>query len=129
VSTEQGGWDPVTRLDDILRSKELRAHALRAALTSAVDRLKHLGALRVTLFGSLATGETDVGSDLDLVVVMPSTRSGRAWRRVLYEQVPGDVAIDMLVYAENEWERELPINSFLRDIQKHGRVVYEKTVQ
>jgi len=119
----------VTRLDDILRSKELRAHALRVALTSAVDRLKHLGALRVTLFGSLATGETDVGSDLDLVVVMPSTRSGRAWRRVLYEQVPGDVAIDMLVYAENEWERELPINSFLRDIQKHGRVVYEKAVQ
>jgi len=119
----------MSRLDGILRDKDLRARELRAALASAVDYLRELGALKVTLFGSLASGETDVHSDLDLLVVMPATRSGREWTRVLYEQVPGDVAIDLLVYAENEWARELRVNTFLRDIQARGRVVYEKTLQ
>jgi predicted nucleotidyltransferase len=125
----RGGVHAVSRLDGILRDKELRARELRAALASAVDCLRELGALKVTLFGSLVSGETDVDSDLDLLVVMPATRSGREWTRVLYERVPGDVAIDLLVYAENEWGRELRVNTFLRDIQARGEVVYEKTLQ
>jgi len=40
-----------------------------------VDHLRELGALKVTLFGSLVSGETDVGSDLDLLVVMPARPS------------------------------------------------------
>jgi len=119
----------MSRLDGILRDKDLRARELRDALASAVDYLRELGALKVTLFGSLVSGETDVDSDLDLLVVMPATRSGREWTRVLYERVPGDVAIDLLVYAENEWGRELRVNTFLRDIQARGEVVYEKTLQ
>ncbi len=44
-------------LDAVLGRKEMRARALREALSATVERLKGLGALRVTLFGSLAQGE------------------------------------------------------------------------
>ncbi len=116
-------------LDGVLRRKEMRARALREALSATVERLRQLGALRVTLFGSLARGETDLGSDLDLLIVMPATRSGRDWSRKLNAELARDVAMDLLVYAEDEWESELPRNSFLRHIEELGRVVYEKAVQ
>ncbi len=115
-------------LDGVLRRKEMRARALREALSATVERLKQLGALRVTLFGSLARGETDLGSDLDLLIVMPATSSGRDWSRKLNAELPRDVAMDLLVYAEDEWESELPRNSFLRHIEELGRVVYEKAI-
>lgn len=116
-------------LDDILRRKRLRANRLNAALGTALGSLRDMGALKAVLFGSVARGEADIGSDLDLLVIMPATKSGREWTRLLYDQVPRDVGIDFLVYNEEEWDRELPISSFLRHIQEHGRVVYEKAVQ
>ncbi len=119
----------MTDLNEALRRKKRRAEALDAALARAVGRLRDLGALRVTLFGSAARGETDLGSDLDLLVIMPATGTGREWMRQLNDKLSRDVAMDLLVFAEDEWERELPRNSFLRYVQEHGRVVYEKALQ
>ena len=104
-----------------------RAKALAVALDEALAGLRELGALRVVLFGSFARGDIDVDSDLDLLVVMPDSKSGHDWTRLVYDRVPRNVAVDFLVYARDEWERELPRNSFLRHIETHGRVVYEKT--
>ncbi len=119
----------MTSLEEARRHKADRARALDSALASAVGYLRGLGALRVILFGSVARGELDLGSDLDLLVVMPDTRSGREWIRLINAEIPRNAAIDLLVYAESELAREIPRNSFLRDIQERGRVVYEKALQ
>jgi len=116
-----------TDLGDIRERRVKRAKALAVALDEALAGLRELGALRVVLFGSFARGDIDVDSDLDLLVVMPDSKSGHDWTRLVYDRVPRNVAVDFLVYARDEWERELPRNSFLRHIETHGRVVYEKT--
>jgi len=84
--------------------------------------------VKVVLFGSVARGEVDVDSDLDLLVLLPGTKSGREWRNLIYEKTSRDVAADMLVYTVDEWEREKPVSSLLQAIAREGRVVYEKGV-
>ncbi len=84
-------------------------------------------------YGSLSLAlwlrvRSDLASDLDLLIVMPATSSGREWSRKLNAELPRDVAMDLLVFAEDEWATELPGNSFLRHIEERGRVVYEKAV-
>jgi predicted nucleotidyltransferase len=57
---------------EVARAAEARrratAAAIRARLPAVVDELVRLGALRVILFGSVARGEADDDSDLDLAV-------------------------------------------------------------
>lgn len=121
------GVTPLT-LDEALRHKEMRVKALEASLAATVERLRTLGAIKVTLFGSLTRGEVDLGSDLDLLVVMPANSSGREWSRRLSAEIPRGVAMDLLIYGEDEWKGELPRHSFLRHIQEQGRVGYQKGV-
>lgn len=88
-----------------------------------------MGALRIILFGSLATGEVDVNSDIDILVVMPETKNGKEWSRLVYDCVERGAASDIVVFNRKEFETELLINSFLRRIIDTGRVVYEKASQ
>lgn len=46
-------------------------------LFNILEELKKLGALKIILFGSLIHGDVDVNSDLDLLVIMPNTKSGK----------------------------------------------------
>jgi len=57
--------------------KEGEREKLQTSLDSIVSQLRNIGALKIILFGSLAEGDIDVYSDLDLLVIMPSTMSGK----------------------------------------------------
>jgi len=116
----------MSRLDDILLRKERRKARLQSALDSVVNHLKSLGALKIILFGSLARNEVDVHSDLDLLVIMPNTRSGKEWMKLIYERGNSGVACDILAYNEEEFEENLPVSRFLKNVVKTGRVLYEK---
>ncbi|MGQ9631854.1 MAG: nucleotidyltransferase domain-containing protein [bacterium] len=118
----------MSRLKQILRRKEEREAKLKSALASIVDQLKALGALKIILFGSLARGDVDVYSDLDLLAIMPPTRSGKEWMKFIYENVERGIASDIVVYNQREFEEESPTSSFLRDVLSSGRVVYEKAL-
>jgi predicted nucleotidyltransferase len=117
----------MSRLKGMLERKNRRKVALQSALNLIVKQLREMGALRIVVFGSLATGEVDVDSDIDILAVMPETRSGREWSRLVYDGVERGVASDMIVFNRKEFEAELPVNTFLRRIIDTGRVVYEKT--
>jgi hypothetical protein len=76
-----------------------------AAAAALADRLAaaHPGLLRLGYFGSYATGDWGVGSDLDLVAVVatserPFIERGRQWD-VTDLPVPAEI----LVYTEAEW--------------------------
>ncbi|MEN2983656.1 MAG: hypothetical protein ABDH25_01350 [Dictyoglomaceae bacterium] len=43
-----------------------------------LEELKKLGASKIILFGSLAHG------DVDLLVIMPNTKSGKEWSNLIY---------------------------------------------
>lgn len=115
------------RLRDILVRKGARRVALQSRLDAIVSQLAELGAAKVILFGSLARGEVDVHSDLDLLVIMSPAKSGKEWSKLIYEKVDRGIATDIVVYNEDEFKDELPVSSFLRNTVRSGRVVYEKT--
>jgi predicted nucleotidyltransferase len=114
-----------TTLDEIQARKEKRKIALQNALDRITAQLRDMGALKVIVFGSFARGDVTSGSDLDLVAVMPSTKSGKEWRGQIYEEVDRDVDCDILAYTQEEVERLLPVSGILRTALQTGRTVYE----
>lgn len=71
----------------ILQKKEERRTKLQRSLNSIVQSLKEMGAQKIILFGSLASGDVDVNSDLDLFVLMPSAKAGKEWTDIIYSTV------------------------------------------
>jgi len=116
---------PVSRVKEILQRKEQRKARLQASLDSIVNQLKGIGALKIILFGSLARGEVDINSDLDLLVLMPSTKTGKEWMDIIYDTIERRIASNIMVYNQKEFHDKLPTSSFLQNISK-GKVVYEK---
>jgi predicted nucleotidyltransferase len=112
-------------LSKIQGKKERRRARLQEALDSLVKELATLGAFRIILFGSFARGEVDVSSDLDLLVIMPSNKTGRQWRDLIYGTVKRTGAADLIIFSEKELGENLPSSSFLQRAVK-GKVVYEK---
>ena len=119
--------NPMSRLEEILRRKENRKTRLRVSLDSIVRQLKKIGAIKIILFGSLVKGEIDAYSDLDLLVIMPPTRSGKEWMRFIYENVERGCASDIIAYNQKEFEENLPASIFLKHVLGSGRIIHEKT--
>ena len=111
---------------EILKRKKEREVLLEVSLKDILRQICELGALKVYHFGSSARGEVDTHSDLDLLIVMPATKSGKEWMKLLYGTVEKKVASDMLVYNQKEFERDLSSSRFLQNVIKGGKVVYEK---
>jgi hypothetical protein len=107
--------------------KEKRKARLQEALDSLVKELTALGVLRIILFGSFARGDVDVSSDLDLLIIMPSDKTGRQWRDLIYGTVERTGASDLIIFNEKELRENLPSSSFLRRAVQ-GKVVYEKAL-
>ncbi len=118
----------MTKLEEILQRKKERESRLMTAMSAIVSQLVTLGALKIILFGSLSIGNVDEGSDLDLFVIMPSTRSGKEWSKLIYGNVERGVASDIIVYNQEELEENLTASRFLRDILSSGKVIYEKSI-
>jgi len=118
----------MSQLKEILQRKRGRQEKLKSSLASVTRQLSDLGALRIILFGSLAEGDVDVSSDLDLLVIMPPERSGKEWMKLIYENMDLGIASDIIIYNDRELEENLAKSSFLRGILDSGRTVYEKTL-
>ncbi|NLJ61175.1 MAG: nucleotidyltransferase domain-containing protein [Firmicutes bacterium] len=118
----------MSRVQEILLRKRARELRLKSSLAYITEQLCDLGALKIVLFGSLARGDVDTDSDLDLLVIMPASVSGKEWTDIIYTQVERGIASDIIVYSQDEFESRLPESSFLQDIMASGRVVYEKAI-
>jgi len=116
----------VSKIQEINARKNERKNKLLITLEKITTQLKMMGALKIVLFGSLSRGEVDTNSDIDLLIIMPSTKTGKEWLNIIYDQTDRKVAIDIIVYNENEFYKEFPFNSFLKNIS-NGKVIYEKT--
>jgi predicted nucleotidyltransferase len=117
----------MSRVREILQKKERRKARLNSSMKLIIRELEKMGVIKIILFGSLVEGEIDIHSDLDLLIIMPSSRSGRQWMKLIYETLSREVASDLIVYNEDEFEEKLKISRFLQSIVNSGRVVYEKT--
>lgn len=100
-----------------------RRRQLERELSRIVAALPQLGVRRAVLFGSLAEGGVGVSSDLDLILIVPSTEPFSARCTRFYEALAPTVSTDLLVYTPEEFEalRQRP---FLRQALARARVVY-----
>ncbi len=81
----------------------------------------------VLLYGSYARGTPHEWSDIDLAVISPDFEGVPMWRRqevLAHLAALSDVRIEPIGYPSSEYHSPGP-HSFLREIIRTGRVVYE----
>ncbi|MFX0114737.1 MAG: nucleotidyltransferase domain-containing protein, partial [Candidatus Hodarchaeota archaeon] len=78
------------------------------------------------LFGSFAQKIVDFNSDLDLLVIMPPSRSGKEWMKLIYAEVERTISSDIIVFNCQEFNEKLPKSAFLQEIVNSGVILYEK---
>jgi predicted nucleotidyltransferase len=98
---------------------------LRLEMERIVHALKTMGAERIILFGSLARGQENISSDVDLIVVMDSPLDFVSRHGHIYRQLCPAVDADILIYTPEEFARvrETP---FLQHVLKEGILLYAK---
>jgi len=112
-----------------------RIVARKALLEQELSRfvallIEHFSPEKIILFGSLATGEIEEWSDLDLVVIqhtdLPFLERSKAALRLLRPRV----GVDVLVYTPQEFEQLCRERRFFREeILRKGKVIYERSRQ
>lgn len=124
-------------LKRIRAEKKKRERAIADNLERIKSYLVDNGARKIVLFGSFAdiselpekSRGVRRGTDLDILCVMPSTKTGREWMSQIYAEVERDVDCDILAYTEEELSRTIPVSGFLRHALETGKVVYEERSQ
>ena len=88
---------------------------------------------RVIVFGSSVEGTVGDDRNLDIAVVFDDPNGGfdrlqtKLGIRRRIRQINAEVAIDLVVYTESEYQRAAPAHSFLHsEIIDRGTIVYEK---
>lgn len=113
-------------LKSIYQRLEQRRERLEKGLKEIVRQLKGMGALKIILFGSLALNRVSLCSDLDILAIMPNIKSGKEWLREIYQKLERYVASDIIVFNLKEYKENRDKNLFLKEIEKRGKVIYEK---
>jgi predicted nucleotidyltransferase len=81
---------------------------------------------KIILFGSAASGEFSLGSDIDLLIIKKDTPYyGFDRMQEVRRLVKKNIAVDFLVYRPEEFEEQLKDGDpFIKNIIKKGIVLY-----
>ncbi len=113
-------------LQKIRDRKNKRKNLIQQELEKIKLYLIGMGAIKIIVFGSYANGNITSSSDLDIIAVMPSIKSGREWMQEIYDKIDREVDCDIIAYTEEELENTKPISRFLRYALETGKVIYER---
>lgn len=103
----------------------LRHRALKIELIRVVEELKKAGVKRIILFGSLAKDDIGIASDIDLLVVQETKKRFIERLIELYDIINPKYALDLLVYTQSEFDEMKEKNSFVKQILREGKLLYE----
>lgn len=109
---------------------------LQKTIKQAIKDLEPYKAQKIILFGSAAKGSAKENSDIDLLIVKNtkkkhSDRIGDCLDLLYKKEYFGadkiDIPIEPIVYTPQEIKKRLKIGDFfLKDILKHGKIIYER---
>lgn len=95
-------------------------------LASLIDAIKSYRPERVILFGSAARGDTDIQSDLDVIVIKETDEPFTNRLEAMANLCPQGVHADILVYTPGELQTMLAEgNPFITQALQEGKVIYE----
>jgi predicted nucleotidyltransferase len=85
---------------------------------------------RILLFGSLASGNVEEWSDIDLVIIKETKSRFLERIREVMQLLRPQVGVDVLVYTPDEFARLVNERTFVRqEILAKGKVLYERRKQ
>lgn len=106
-------------------------YTVKKTTTSEIKRLcdeiaREFRPQKIILFGSHASGNPEWDSDVDLLVIMPFKGTPHRQAVAIRSRIGAGVALDLLVRTPQQISRRLAMgDSFIREILKRGKVVYE----
>lgn len=109
-------------------SRATRSAPSLGEITERILPILHAKSVRLALvFGSYARGTQDRKSDLDLILVVETTK--RFFDRYddfmsILTDFPG-LSVDLLIYTPQEWEA-MADRTFIRQIRLEGKIIYER---
>ena len=83
---------------------------------------KTMNVQRIILFGSMATGEANEDSDIDLIIVSPRFRGLSFWKRAigLHDYWTLDYPVDFLCFSPEEFEKKSKGVTIVSEALKEG---------
>ncbi len=104
--------------------KEERKKELGYELDRIINVLrKDIKIKLVMLFGSLARGDINRISDIDMIIVKETEKKFLDRLDELYSTLVPNVAVDILVYTPKEFEA-MKNRSFIMNAMKEGKILY-----
>jgi predicted nucleotidyltransferase len=101
-----------------------------------VQALKPSDPYKIVLFGSYANGNPTEDSDVDIMVILDNNDVSKTHEerlnkkvgiRMLVIELSRKIDIDLLVYSKEELKMVKEYgNSFVIEVEKTGKVIYEK---
>ena len=99
---------------------------MQEKLNKLLQALQDYHPQRLILFGSVARGDADADSDLDVLVIKDTTDPFVCRLEVMAELCPLGVPADILVYTPDELQQMIDDgNPFILQALREGRTVYE----
>jgi predicted nucleotidyltransferase len=105
-------------------------------LDDLVFLLKPSDPYKIILFGSHATGNSDINSDIDIMVILDNNHVSKTYTerlnkkihiRNLVLEINRKIPLDILVYSKEELNvLRNNGNYFIDEIEKTGKTIYEK---
>jgi predicted nucleotidyltransferase len=105
-------------------------------LDSLIFSLKSSDPYKIILFGSYARGNPNEHSDIDLMVILDNNHVSKTYEerlnkkifvRNLVLEINRQIPLDILVYSKEELNKiKEQGNSFIDEIERTGKIIYEK---
>jgi predicted nucleotidyltransferase len=105
---------------------------LRKAAEEFAAKMPKKGVISIILFGSVARGEPNEKSDVDLLIVYKESRLSveRSANIIAEESLKSDVYISLVFYSQGEIkDMALKYNSFITRIENEGIPLYGKRLE
>jgi predicted nucleotidyltransferase len=109
----------------VLPSVEERRRLLQSEIDRYLPILIRLGARKVVLIGSLASGVVHEMSDLDLIVILETPERFLDRLERLWDALDPRVSLDLLVYTPPELDDLKTWSSFIDQALKTGKVLHD----
>jgi predicted nucleotidyltransferase len=110
---------------------------IEAVLEKLIFSLKISDPYKIILFGSYAGGNPDENSDIDLMVILDNDHVSKTYQerlnkkvfiRSLVREINRKIPLDILVYSKEELNLiKKHGNYFIDEVERTGRIIYEKT--
>jgi predicted nucleotidyltransferase len=123
-------------IDNILKYAIIICMDFNTVLNNLVQSLKSSDPYKIILFGSYAKGNPNENSDIDLMVILDNNHVAQTYKersdkknyiRNLVLEINREMPLDILVYSKEELKLiKKHGNYFIDEIEKTGRIIYEK---